>query len=822
MAQPSYSFRRQVEGLREPLLVAARDGFEGIDEMPALGEALRGACDRLVAQPSSADVAELIEWRRRLDGFDRLDGVSKAAQVARGLRLCHALVGRMPAAPAVRSGKAQLLASSVETLPGIGPALAEKLTERGIESVEDLLWLVPRRYDDVRKVAPLAEAIAATPGERVTTAGLVESCRFARRGRVRWVDVRFGPDRGDDRARLAVRFFNAHASMVKRFPVGARVVLSGALQSRGSGAEMANPDVLAVTTPDGVTRNTGGLIIPRYADIIGVPAATLRKACAAAVERHAGQLPDAVPAAVAARLGLAPLAEAIRSLHQPPESLSIEEVEALNRGEGEWHRRLAFDELFVLGLAVARRRAEHRADRAVACEASVGHEVGAALPFALTAAQQRAIETIAADLGRQVPMNRLLQGDVGSGKTAVAFAAALQAIRAGRQVAVMAPTEILAEQHFATLSAWAGAVGVECALLTAATPRGVRASTLSLLAAGRLALVVGTHSLLADSVSFAGLGLAVIDEQHRFGVAQRFRLRGKGDGQGVPHLLVMTATPIPRTLALTAYGDLDVTVIDELPPGREPPTTTIVSGSRARERMYERVKARVAEPGSPARAFVVCPLVEPSEDDEARVDWADATSLAAELGGRLAPARVGLVHGRMASAERDDVMARFRSGALDVLVATTVIEVGVDVPEAILMVIEDADRFGLAQLHQLRGRIGRGGGESHCVLLTRGRSTADGTRRLEVMAATCDGFRIAEEDLQLRGPGELLGVRQAGLPRLRFGDLRAHADLLLLARSEADALLADDPELARPEHAITRAVLEARGGTEAAYGADSG
>jgi ATP-dependent DNA helicase RecG len=474
----------------------------------------------------------------------------------------------------------------------------------------------------------------------------------------------------------------------------------------------------------------------------------------------------------------------------------------------------------VLGLAVGRRRVEHRADRAAPCGADVTGELEVALPFTLTAAQRRATETLADDLRRAVPMNRLLQGDVGSGKTAVAFAAALQVIRSGRQVAIMAPTEILAEQHFATLSAWAGSLGIDCALLTAATPRGVRASTLSLLGAGQLPLVVGTHSLLADSVVFAHLGLAVIDEQHRFGVAQRFRLRDKGDADGVPHLLVMTATPIPRTLALTAYGDLDVTVIDELPPGREPPTTTVISGRRARERVYTRVKARVAEAG--ARAFVVCPLVEPSEEDEGRIDWADATSVCAELATRLSPACVGLVHGRMASSERDDVMGRFRAGELAVLVATTVIEVGVDVPEAVLMVIEDADRFGLAQLHQLRGRIGRGGGASHCVLLTRGRSTADGTKRLEVMASTTDGFRIAEEDLQLRGPGELLGVRQAGLPRLRFGDLRAHAELLLLARQEADAVLAVDPDLARPEHAVTRSVLEARGGSDAAYGAEGG
>ncbi|MCB9575179.1 MAG: DEAD/DEAH box helicase, partial [Kofleriaceae bacterium] len=420
---------------------------------------------------------------------------------------------------------------------------------------------------------------------------------------------------------------------------------------------------------------------------------------------------------------------------------------------------------------------------------------------------RRAIAELRADLAAAVPANRLLQGDVGSGKTAVAFAAALQVAAAGRQSALMAPTEILAEQHHATLSRWGERAGVRTALLTASTPRGVRQSLLALVAAGEIDLLIGTHSLLAESVGFARLGLAIVDEQHRFGVAQRVALRGKGD-DGAPHLLVMTATPIPRTLALTAYGDLDVTLIDELPPGRTPAVTKVVAGARGRAKAYELVAKRVA---AGERAFVVCPLVEPADPgDEVRAGWADATTTAAELAQTLAPARVGLIHGRIGAAERDAQMAALVAGDLDVLVATTVIEVGVDVPAATVMVIEDADHFGLAQLHQLRGRVGRGGGASWCLLLARGSKTDDGRRRLEVMAATHDGFRIAEEDLQLRGPGELMGARQAGLPRLRFGDLRSHTELLLEARAEADRLLDDDPALARPEHAGLRRALERR------------
>jgi len=815
----SHDLRQRVEALRRPLIAASDGDFAGAGDDPRLGAALRAACDRVLAKLGKEESAALTRWRRELDAFERLEPDLQAVSIARGLRLCHEVAG--PPAP-VRPARAATddpLAAATSSLPGIGPALAERLGERGIDCVEDLVWLVPRRYDDVRVVAPLGRALAgATAGERVTCAGVVASARFVRRGRVRWVDLRL-EDADAPEARLAVRFFNAHPSMQSRYPAGSRVALSGRLEDRGSGAEMANPDVLEVTTPDGVSRGAGAQIIPRYADVPGVPAGTLRKACAAAVERAAAIVPDPVPPAVAARMELPPLAEAVRALHAPPDATTVEEVEELNRGRSTWHRRLAFAELFVLGAHVARRRRERRADRAEPCPAADAARQALAdvVPFALTGAQDRAVAAVAADLARDVPMNRLLQGDVGSGKTVVALAAALQVARSGRQAAIMAPTEILAAQHFANLSAWAAEAGVASALLTASTPRGARESTRARLAAGELPLVVGTHALLAQGVLFGRLGLAVIDEQHRFGVAQRFRLRDKGDGFA-PHLLVMTATPIPRTLALTAYGDLDVSVIDELPPGRTPPTTTVIRGARGRDKVYTRVRARLAEG---ARLFVVCPLVAPGEEDDVRSDWADATSVAAALGQHLAPAKVGLVHGRLPSAERDAVMNAFRDGELQVLVATTVIEVGVDVPEATLMIVEDADKFGLAQLHQLRGRVGRGGGESHCVLLTRGRPTADGERRLAVMAKTSDGFRIAEEDLAIRGPGELLGVRQAGLPRLRFGDLAAHAELLVRAREAADAVLDADPELARPEHANLRRALD-RAAEAQVYGADAG
>ncbi|HEU4613750.1 MAG TPA: helicase-related protein, partial [Kofleriaceae bacterium] len=369
-----------------------------------------------------------------------------------------------------------------------------------------------------------------------------------------------------------------------------------------------------------------------------------------------------------------------------------------------------------------------------------------------------------------------------------------------------------------TWRAWAERMGtrLRVELLTASTPRGVRQSLLALLAAGELDVVIGTHSLIAEAVGFAALGLVVIDEQHRFGVAQRARLRDKGDGQGAPHLLVMTATPIPRTLALTAYGDLDVSILDELPPGREPVQTKVLAGKRGEAAAYKLIAERVARG---ERAYVVCPKVE--DDPDSDTTWKDATTVAGEVAAALPGVRVGLVHGRLDGEARDRVMRAFKAGELDVLVATTVIEVGVDVPEATVMVVHDAERFGLAQLHQLRGRVGRGSRGAHCLLVTHGGIGEDGRRRLDAMVATTDGFRIAEEDLALRGPGELLGPRQAGVPRLRFGNLAQHTELLLEARRHAERVLAEDPDLVRPEHVALRHALSRRL-AQSVYGAESG
>ena len=743
------------------------------------------------------------------------------------------------------------LAAPTHSLPGIGPAFAERLAEKGLETVEDLLWCLPRRYDDVRDAKGLADVEQLAEGVRATFVAKVRSSRmvFARR---RWAEARvvsteFGQSGAADAVQSAsavIRWFNVWAGIEKRMPAGSIVTLSGAVKKRDGRLEFANPDILAIELPEmpepnganGVSAASAAgattasattaatakkpmpTIIARYPEVTGVPGSRLRQACQTACARVGANADDGVPASVERAAQLPSLAETLSGLHSPPPEITIEELAALNRGDSAWQKRLAFGELFALGVAVAMRRKERRGDAAVACprHPDIDGALAKALPFALTGAQKRSIDELWNDLARPTPMNRLLQGDVGSGKTCVAFAAALAAARAKRQTAVMAPTELLAEQHAETWKAWAKPSGLRVELLTASTPKPLRASLLALLGAGHVDVLIGTHSLIAERVGFGALGLVVIDEQHRFGVAQRAKLRDKGDGQGAPHLLVMTATPIPRTLALTAYGDLDVSILDELPPGRLPIRTQLLGGKRGEQAAYKLIAERVA---AGERAYVVCPKVEDEPDSE--TDWKDATTVAGDVAAALPQIRVGLVHGRLDSDKRDRVMRAFKDGELDVLVATTVIEVGVDVPAATVMVVHDAERFGLAQLHQLRGRVGRGTGGGHCVLVSHGTISEDGRTRLDAMVSTTDGFVIAEADLAMRGPGELLGPRQAGVPRLRFGSLQQHTELLLEARGHAERILDEDPGLARPEHAALRHAL-ARRFAQSVYGAESG
>jgi ATP-dependent DNA helicase RecG len=787
-----------------PLRFAAKDSFRHLDEIRELGATLMHAAEALATAPELAAArAELGRYAQALAGFDAAERGERARLVALGLRLCatHA-----PSAPApVEPG------SPLTTLHGVGPTTAERLAERGLESFEDLLLFLPLEYQDRRGCVPLAALEGIQDGTPVTVRGVVLRAwsrrRFGRRPGM--VEVTLGESE-DGPPLLACVWFRAHGGMAARFEPGQGVVASGVLRRYQKRPQLAHPDV-QLDDGDATAR-----VRRRYREVEGVAPRRLERICSLCAREHADAVEDAVPASVAAARGLPSQASALRLLHfadgEPPDA----ELDLLVAGTHPAQARLAFDELFSLQLAVARRRAGWERHRAIPCriEADERARLEGCFPFPLTAAQRRVIDELHAALAEDHPMHRLLQGDVGSGKTAVAFAAVYAAMACGLQAAVMAPTEILARQHLSTMAPWCDRLGKRAALLTGETPRAVRESLLALADAGAVQLLIGTHALLSRQLSLPDLGLVVIDEQHRFGVVQRARLRDRESDRPLPHLLVMTATPIPRSLALTLYGDLDLSILDELPPGRQPPRTRLFLG-RQRPRAEQAIR-KALEAGE--QVFVVCPLVEESE----KLDAADAVSTAARLAREHPEHRVGLVHGRMPPRERDAAMAAFRARELDLLVATTVIEVGVDVPAATMMVVEHADRFGLAQLHQLRGRVGRGGGQAHCLLLSNVAAETPAGQRLAALARSHDGFAIAEADLELRGPGEIFGTRQSGVPRLRFADLRRHAELLAEARAAALGVLSVDPELAREEHRVARSAMERRWERLPLLGAEAG
>ena len=632
-----------------------------------------------------------------------------------------------------RSGPEGPGGDPVTVLPGIGPKLGERLAARGVTCVEDLVLAVPRGYVDRRARHAISTLV---DGVETTVEGVIREFRqgwFRGRYNARMVIEQEASATGLESAvaRMEARWFHPVGGLGQRVVTGARVAFRDGQVFPGAPSMVHHPDA------------PGPGITVRYPAVEGVPPRTFSRACKAALEHVGDALVDPMPASVLADRALPARLDALRLLHDPPEDLDEASFAALAAGESPAHRRLAFEELFVVQLAVLQQRLAWKGTPCACPPVSFDRErIRAALPFEPTGAQWRAISDLEEDLGQGGAMLRLLQGDVGSGKTAVAFAAAVALAEAGAQTALMAPTEILADQHFKTLSSWCERAGVRVALLTGSTGRAQRASTLALLGAGQIDLLVGTHALLVQDVNFARLGLVVVDEQHRFGVEQRTILREKGEA---PHLLVMTATPIPRSLALTAFGELDVSVIDELPPGRTPPETSVHLGKRGLTSARKQI-AKAARTG--ARGYVVCPLVEASE----AVDASDVEQTAAALRELMEdPSAVAVVHGRMSQAEKEEQMRRFKGGEVRILVATTVIEVGVDVPEATFMLVEHAERFGLAQLHQLRGRVGRGGGASRCLLHT-GSAKGVTPTRLTVLG---DERLEARADLGFRGPGEM-------------------------------------------------------------------
>ncbi|MDT8383597.1 MAG: ATP-dependent DNA helicase RecG [Gammaproteobacteria bacterium] len=675
-------------------------------------------------------------------------------------------------------------AQSLLRLKGVGSSIVEKLANLGITGIADLLFHLPLRYQDRTRVAAIG---SLRNGDEITI-----------RGEVQLTEVKYGRQRmllsriSDGTGFITLRFFHFNQQQQQRLARGAVVECFGEVRAAGGKLEMVHPEYRECGDGQAEVERDERLT-PVYPTTEGLRQQKLRALIAAVLadaELMKTQLRELLPDSVLAQQAMPSLAAAVRYVHYPPADA---ELAALQQGVHPAQQRLAFEELLAHQLSLRQLRQRHQARSAPAMQVAgrLVQDLLRGLPFALTAAQQRVISEIRQDLDQPRPMQRLVQGDVGSGKTIVAAAAALQAVEAGFQVAVMAPTELLAEQHRINFEQWLTPLAVSVGWLSGKTKGRTRAQVLGAMQDGAAQVIVGTQALFQEGVAFSALGLVIIDEQHRFGVHQRLALQNKGAlEQGYPHQLVMTATPIPRTLAQTAYADLDLSVIDELPPGRTPVETVVISEQRRDE-----VVARTHQACRQGRqAYWVCPLVEESE----KLQCQAAQETAEILHQALPDLRIGLVHGRLKASEKAEVMARFKAGEIDLLVATTVIEVGVDVPNASLMIIDNAERLGLSQLHQLRGRVGRGDQQSSCVLLYGAALSKTARLRLATLRETTDGFVVAQRDLEIRGPGELLGTRQTGLLNLRIADLQRDQALLPAIAVCTETLLRDHPERIMP------------------------
>jgi ATP-dependent DNA helicase RecG len=677
-----------------------------------------------------------------------------------------------PTTPIKRS-----LESDVQYLKGVGPRMAPFLNKLGLKTVGDILFYLPRRYEDRRNLPPISQL---RPGEYATVRGRILdfSAKAARKGMVIHKAVV-----NDKTGSISLTWFNQPWIRRKLEGFKGEILAYGQVKEKDWLLEINSPEFELVDEESG--SDAFARIVPVYPLSEGVNQGLVRRAAASALDGYLGLVEEPLPDRIIREQRLRPLKWALRQIHQP----------GTDEDRLEARKRIVFDEFFFMQVALMMRRAETHQEIGIAfpiCghETDISAEMHRMLPFELTGAQKRVIEEIFSDMESPHPMNRLVQGDVGSGKTAVAACAMLAAVRCGYQTALMAPTEILAEQHYMNLHKLFEPLGIDVELLVGKQTATQKKKAVDRTREGKAHIAIGTHALIQEGVEFKKLGLVIVDEQHRFGVMQRAALREKGFGN--PDVLVMTATPIPRTLTMTLYGDLDLSVIDELPPGRRP-IKTHWKQPMDRESVYEAVR-KLVQDGS--QAYFVCPMVSESEKMQAQA----ATDLHYRLSEQVYPElNVGLLHGQMKAKDKEAVMDQFRAGDLNILVSTTVIEVGVDVPNATVMVIEDANRFGLSQLHQLRGRVGRGGTQSYCILLSDAKSD-DAQTRMRVMVETTDGFKIAEEDLKIRGPGQMMGTAQSGFGDFKVADLVQDGRMLEVARQAAMRLIEVDPKLDQPEH----------------------
>lgn len=782
--------------LLNPLFFVAKEDFANLGAVKKLGATIIGAIDQLLSQglPEEAK-ARLLDIKELFQDYEGKALPDRRERVARALEELSGLAAEVLLRRYRQDRK--ILAEDVQFLKGVGKSRAVRLARKGIKTLEDILLFMPRTYDDRRAVARIADLKV---GQKAVVVG-----EIVLSGTVRYPVSRravFEMIVRDRTGQISAKWFNfSRVYMERTYRRGLKVILSGELHSFRQQREFVHPDIEILDSEEGKDTNFGR-IVPVYSETEGISQRQMRCILDGAVTAYAYAAESFIPADILRRRKLVSLPRALSTLHFPGDDT---DPRALIEGKNTYHHSLIFDEFFFLelGLALRRRRTARQKGIAFKGQPRLFQDFMSRLPFLLTRAQKRVLAGIEKDMGRPYPMHRLVQGDVGSGKTVVAFAAAMTAIGNGFQAAIMAPTEILAGQHYDNFRKMAEGLSVPAYLLTGSMPGSARKEIYHEVARGNPGLVIGTHALIQEGFEFGRLGLVIVDEQHRFGVLQRAALKEKGPS---PDVLVMTATPIPRTLSMTLYGDLDVSIIDELPRGRKPVQTKVYAEG-ARPRVYEMLRHELARGG---QAYIIYPLVEESET----LDLLNAKEMAEHLQKEVFPDYVvGLLHGRLKGADKEAVMSRFKRGEVQLLVSTTVVEVGVDVPNATVMVIEHAERFGLSQLHQLRGRVGRGERESMCFLIARLGRDSDAGQRLRVMEETTDGFRIAEEDLKIRGPGEFLGTRQSGLPELRTANIVRDIAILTAAREEAFRLIEEDPDLSLPTHRALREIVEDRWAT---------
>jgi ATP-dependent DNA helicase RecG len=808
------AFKVNLKKIEQPIRFASKDDYRNLSHIKDLGRTMTSLIPPILASlPSSLraffqppleqlmriflnyDISD-IDTRKmkiaearviferlmiKLDSYDSSKGISpeqeeKIEERVQDLRKC-----------------AEKMKTPIQYLKGVGPKMAARFAAKKILTVEDMLYFLPRTYEDRREIRKISKL---ENGRTQTITGSVVQTEFRNYGRKRILEVSVTDGTGT----LVAKWFKGQMSyLVNKFKKGTKILFTGEVMPNYVGKSMIHPDYEILDDGDEQNMLNFKRIVPIYSETEGLHQKYIRKIMHHTLENFSRYVASPIPSDICRKRNLMNIHEALLSVHFPGQH---EVMETLLNARSESHRRLIYDEFFFFQLGMAIKKSGRVLEPGISFK-TTGNLLSkfyASLPFDLTEAQKRVVKEIQKDLQAGISMNRLLQGDVGSGKTLVAMSAMLTVCENGYQSALMAPTEILAKQHFSTISQWACPMGLKAVLLTGAINAAARSETLEQIKSGQADIIIGTHALIQEDVDFKKLGLVVIDEQHRFGVIQRATLRSKGIRADV---LVMTATPIPRTMAMTVYGDLDVSIIDEMPPGKMPVRTVLMDESK-RDAVYEAIRKEVSKG---LQVFIVYPLVEQSEN----LDLKDATMMAEHLQKNVFPEyRLGLIHGKMKDKEKETVMKDFLDNRISILVSTTVIEVGIDVPHASLIVIEHAERFGLSQLHQLRGRVGRRNIPSTCILLADYKTSLDARKRLKLMEKINDGFALAEEDLALRGPGDFLGTRQSGVPDFRIASIIRDARILNDAKEDAFALVARDPLLEKPEHIILKEALISR------------